>query len=204
VTRKIIAVDIDDVLADNAKGFAEFSNSRWGGALTQDDYDEHWARVWGVSEREARQRADIFHREGAVVSYSHNESATTVLRKLRKKYQLVIVTSRRRSIEVHTNEWIHRHYPGIFSEDTIHFAGIWDGEISQATNYLTKGDLCASLGVHYLIDDQLKHCVAVAERGMSAILYGDYTWNRSDTLAEGVMRLNTWQQIGEYFDGRND
>lgn len=46
--RLTIAVDIDDVLADNAAGFVTFSNERWGTNLTPDDYGEHWVKVWQV------------------------------------------------------------------------------------------------------------------------------------------------------------
>ena len=40
-----IAVDVDDVLAENAAGVVAFSNQRWGRNLTVDDYDEHWAKM---------------------------------------------------------------------------------------------------------------------------------------------------------------
>ncbi len=55
----IIAIDIDDVLADYAAGFVKFSNARWGLNLTIADYDEHWGNVWGVDVDEVRRRADI-------------------------------------------------------------------------------------------------------------------------------------------------
>ena len=35
-----IAIDIDDVLADNAEKFTAFSNQRFNTRLTTDDYDE--------------------------------------------------------------------------------------------------------------------------------------------------------------------
>ncbi|HJQ08525.1 MAG TPA: hypothetical protein VJ836_03545 [Candidatus Saccharimonadales bacterium] len=40
--RRIIAVDIDDVLSASAEGFVVFSNKQWGTRLTLDDYTEDW------------------------------------------------------------------------------------------------------------------------------------------------------------------
>jgi len=39
--KPIIAVDIDDVLANLAQEIVDFSNKNWGTNLTIDDYNEH-------------------------------------------------------------------------------------------------------------------------------------------------------------------
>jgi hypothetical protein len=49
--RPRIAVDVDDVLSQSAKGFVAYSNQRWGTKPTVDDYDDHWAEMWKI-ERE--------------------------------------------------------------------------------------------------------------------------------------------------------
>ena len=56
-----IAIDVDDVLAENAAGFVAFSNQRWGTTLQVDDYDEHWAKIWNVDNEEVERRAKEFH-----------------------------------------------------------------------------------------------------------------------------------------------
>ena len=66
----------------------------------------------------------------------------------------------------------------------------------------TKAELCQKLGVDCLIDDQLKHCIGVAELGMEAILFGDYGWNQSEALPTGVRRVVSWKGVEEYFDGK--
>ena len=47
-TRQIIAIDIDDVLAESAKVFIEYSNNTWGTSLTVGDYIEDWSKMWQV------------------------------------------------------------------------------------------------------------------------------------------------------------
>jgi len=197
--RPIIAVDIDDVLADHAAGFVEFSNKRWDTHLTVDDYDEHWAHMWQIDNDETEIRAKEFHESGTVGGYDHKSHALPVLDALSERFKLIIITSRRAQVEKETRAWLAERYPGIFSE--VHFSGIWD-TIEEGTHLATKADVCRSLGVDYLIDDQVKHCVAAAECGTKSLLFGDYAWNRTAELADGVTRVKDWNMVKRYFEGR--
>lgn len=201
VSKPIIAVDVDDVLAAFAKGFTEFSNKKWGTNLEPDDYDEHWAQVWGVDEVEARKRGDIVHANASQIisGLAHNPEAREVLSSLAKKYKLVIVTSRRRAIQKDTFEWLDKYFKDIFKE--VHFAGIWDDLEKDLTARLkaTKTDVIRQVGADYLIDDHPKHCIAAAEAGIIAILFGDYRWNRDVKLGKNMVRAQNWQEVLEFF-----
>lgn len=195
-TNPIIAIDIDDVLADHAKPFVEFSNKRWGTNLTVNDYDEHWAKMWQVDREEGGRRAAEFRSSKIISKYDHTESAFEVLQKLSGRFSLVVLTSRRLEMEKETRAWITRHYPNIFTE--IHFSGIWEVGDSEA-HLRTKAEVCKSLGVSYLIDDQLKHCLGASECGVVSLLFGNYTWNQSDNLPKNVIRVKNWEEIQTYF-----
>jgi len=195
--KKTIAFDMDDVLAANAEGFVAFTNKRWGTSLTTQDYDEHWAKLWGVDHEEYMRRNDEFHSSGAVAHYRHYDEAAPVLTKFKESYRLVVVTSRRRIIEKETHAWLDKHFNGIFDE--IHFAGIWDNHDQQA-HRVTKGEICQQIGADYLVDDQLKHCMAAAGAGLQAVLYGDYSWNQTNTLPKDVTRAHNWQEVLDYFE----
>ena len=200
--RPTIAIDIDDVLADNAKGFVEFSNQRWGTTLTVDDYDEHWAKLWKVDNEETEIRANQFHESGVLYNYDHNPSAHLALEKLKENYNLIVITSRRTQVKDETTLWVHERFPGIFDDDHIHFAGIWD-KISDASIARTKGELCQELGADYIIDDQLKHCVGAAKLGLKALLFGNYPWNQNGNLPENVQRVDDWSGVLRYFSERS-
>lgn len=200
ISRQTIAIDIDDVLADNAKGFVEFSNQRWGTNLTPGDYDEHWAKVWQIDNEETNHRANIFHESGVVSSYNPDDEALPVLRRLSNDFNLIIITSRRLQTKGDTIAWIHQHYPNIFSDDVIHFAGIWDA-VNDESISLTKGELSQKLRADYLIDDQLKHCEAVASLGLKALLFGDYSWNQMANLHSNIKRTKNWDEVERYFYG---
>ena len=197
-----IAVDIDDVLAANAKGFVEYSNKKWGTNLVPDDYHEHWALVWDVDEEEAEKRAKHIHANTSEIisNYDYDKTAKPVLNKLSGKYKLVIITSRRRVLQKDTFEWLEKYYPGTFEE--IHFAGIWDEDQKnlQARIKATKADVVSQVGADYLIDDQPKHCIAVAEAGITAVLFGDYRWNRDIGLGPNMVKARNWQEVLEYFN----
>lgn len=195
-----IAVDIDDVLAAYAEDWIAFSNQAWGTNLTVDDYHEHWAEVWGVDHENWKKRVAYYFDHADVSDLGHNEDAKTVLDGLSDRYEIVIVTSRRSEFKEDSLDWLNRHYGGIFQE--IHFAGLWE-ELNNDTHLYTKADLVKQIGADYLIDDQLKHCIASAEVGIPALLFGNYAWNQTDQkLPDGVTRVQDWHAVQEFFDAR--
>lgn len=195
--KRVIAVDIDDVLALSAKGFVEFSNKQWGTKLTPEDYSEQWAKMWGVDHAEGEKRAQIIYGQNILGDFEHIAQARDVLSELSKSYQLVITTSRVRVLKTQTLNWINKYYPDIFSD--VHFAGFYD-ELTPESHKQNKAELCLSIGADYLIDDHPKHCIAAAEAGISALLFGDYAWSRNLTdLPASVTRVKTWVQIKKYF-----
>lgn len=204
MTRKTIAVDIDDVLAINVPAFLEFSNRRWGTNLTIDDFREDWGAMWQIEKETWIERMNEIHESKIFSSFKSFEDAKEVLQGLASKYRLIIITSRRKELEQETAAWIDEYFPDVFEE--VHHAGIWDKlekEDSVAIATTTKAEICSQLGGDYLIDDHLKHCFAAADSGIPSLLFGDYPWNRADTLPEGVVRVRDWRSVGDYFNGQS-
>lgn len=196
--KPIIAIDIDDVLAVNVPEFITYSNQKWGTRLTLDDYDEHWSKLWAVDHAEVEKRASEWHGSGIFRRYQKIDGAHGVLQRLKKKYELVIVTARRIELEQDTLAWIEEYFPEFFSE--IHFAGMWD-KISSTSHLETKAGLCREIGADFLIDDQPKHCLAAAEVGLQVLLFGKYPWNKAVNDSDNLKRAVNWQEVAEYFDG---
>ncbi len=196
--KPLIAVDIDDVLAALAEKVVEYSNQKWGTQLTVDDYDDHWSRMWKISE------AELPHRRDAVFSQykyvNHLGDAVPVLNKLKQNYDLVIVTSRLRRVHDVTLEWLNRYYAGVFRE--LHYSDAWENENlhSDKKDKNTKTHVLEQIGADYLIDDYPKHCIAAAEAGITAILFGDYKWNRHVKLKKSMVRCKNWQEVLDYFE----
>jgi 5'(3')-deoxyribonucleotidase len=192
MTRKSIAIDLDDVLAAHVEAFIAFSNAHYDTNLTVDDYSDYWASLWHVDDEEIERRAVEFHVPESVAGYAVKEEAIVALQKLHKNYDLYIVTARAKALLAITQKWIDKYFPGIFAG--VHFVPIW-----EPNNKITKADICNQIGATYLIDDLPRHCNVAAESGLTAILFGDYAWNRHEPLDEGVIRCKTWDEIVDYF-----
>ncbi|HET9722012.1 MAG TPA: hypothetical protein VFP32_03215 [Candidatus Saccharimonadales bacterium] len=195
--KPIIAVDVDEVLAVNAAGFVEYSNKRWGTDLKVEDYHEHWAELWQSDEEETERRAIEYHYSGVHRNLEPIDKAREVLTKLAKDYRLIVLTSRRVIIEQDTRDWLDANFPGIFH--SVKFAGIFDKFANDRMN-LTKADQLKRLEADYFIDDQPRHCLAAAEAGITALLFGDYKWNRNLELPSAVTWVKNWQEVVEFFE----
>lgn len=196
-SKSIIAVDIDDVIAANALGFVEWSNQKYGTHLTIDDYQDHWSKVWQVEHEETERRAVEYHESGHIATYGTIDGAKEVLEKLKRRFRLVVLTTRRNSINQLSKEWIEKYYPGIFDE--MIFSGFFDSPTKESIK-MTKGELAKGIGSDYIIDDQIKHVLSAAEFGIRGILFGSYAWNKADVLPENVTRVNNWQEVLDYFE----
>ena len=204
---KVIAIDVDDVLAASAEAWVKYSNQRWGTNLTVDDYHEDWAKMWSVDRLTESQRAQEIYAARVTRDFPHYPDARVVLEKLSRNYKLVIVTSRVQIalMKQDTLDWLEKYFKGLFEE--VHYSGIYDAIAerplkAEGMHKATKAQLCREIGADYLIDDQPKHCLAVAEAGIETILFGDYPWNRLKRLPEGVTRCESWLAVSEYFDAR--
>jgi uncharacterized HAD superfamily protein len=193
-----IAVDLDDVISEHAQAFITFSNTYYGTKLAIEDYSENWSELWGIDYPELNER---------VAQFSYSEipknapipGAFDALKKLAANYTLIIVTSRKKKFEQISQQWVQKYFPDVF--EAIYFAGIWD-TITPESIKGTKAEICRVLDVDYLIDDQLKHCLAFAEFGVQGILFGNYSWNQSsDAFPVNVIRCNDWRSVLGYFYG---
>lgn len=194
--KPIIAVDIDDTIAANAVGFVEYSNKKYGTHLTIDDYQDHWGEAWKTEHEETERRALEYHASGHIATYKTIDEAYEVLKKLKERFTLVVLTTRRNSINELTREWIGKYYPNIF--DKFVFSGFFDNPTSESIK-MTKGELTKQIGAEYLIDDQLKHVEAAAALGIEGLLFGEYSWNKSKKLPSNVTRVKNWEEVGKYF-----
>lgn len=196
---KTIAVDIDDVLAAHSHAFAKWSNEKYGTNITNDDYQESWQEVWKIEYEETIKRAEEYHESDHLFNCEIIEGAYEALKKLKERFKLVAITSRRDSISELTTKWINVYYPDIFDE--IVFAGFFN-KISSNSLKLTKGELAKNIGVNFIIDDQLKHILSAAELGIQAILFGNYNWNKADSLPKNAIRANDWSDVIKYFESK--
>lgn len=192
--KRVIAVDIDEVLAAHNIALVAYHNARYGSRHTLKDYvTEHWSQVWGTDREETNRRAIEFHESGAHARLAVVTGSLEALNHLKSRFDLIAVTVRRRMIVESTRHWIDKNFPGIFQD--IRFVHAWDDPDAPS-----KAEVCAEINAEWLIDDSIKHCGLMAETGRIGIVFGDYPWNQMDELPEGVIRLKDWEEVRVYFD----
>ena len=158
--------------------------------------------MWGVDYDEESKRREVILREKVFVGHRIFEEAKPALRKLSKGYKLVIVSSRGPSVQKDSTDWIKKEFGPIFSD--FKFARYFEDSTLHPLQKLkmTKVEMLKDAGADYLIDDHPKHCVAAADVGITALLFGDYRWTRGVKLRPNLVRARDWQEVLEYFDGR--
>ncbi|HSX18161.1 MAG TPA: HAD hydrolase-like protein [Candidatus Saccharimonadales bacterium] len=197
--KPIIAVDVDDVLAAENEGIRQFINQTYGHSYTAQDflvegeYNGYWEHLWQLDKEEALKRFDAFLNSSIKDNLKVVEGAIEAIEKLKRRYELIVVTSRYGRQLTTTEPWLEGHFPKTFSQ--VAFVATWskDKKVSKAV-------VSKEIGADYLIDDNFEHCELAAKEGITALLFGDYGWNRSKKLPVGVIRAKNWQEVLEYFE----
>jgi 5'(3')-deoxyribonucleotidase len=122
--KRIIAVDIDEVLAYFIPSLAEFHNdsasSSGGVVLTAESFVSYnFVEVWGGSVTETNAKMEAFFVSDHFHRISPIEKAYEALVTLKETYDLHIITARQLKMQKVTEDWVEKHYPGIFT--TLHF-----------------------------------------------------------------------------------
>lgn len=199
--KTVIAVDVDDVLADENTAIREFMNRQYGYRHTAKDYDivapywGYWEKIWAVDEAEGARMHQLYVDSGVKSSHLVIPGAVEAIAGLKQSYDLVIITSRKEQLIEDTKGWLEQHFPATFS--SVEFVASWTGD-----HKATKAKVAKSLGAKYLIDDSAEHCRSAQQSGVQALLFGGYGWNRSEKMPEGVIRVANWQEVREYFNGK--
>ena len=192
--KPLLAVDIDNVLADFNEAFVNYANKNWNSNITLDQITEDWAKLFGIDDAEWQRRAkELFsdnsrlYRNLPLIAGVERELA-----KLEQHFDIIAITSRSRGAENATRYWLEENLPGIVKE--VHFSGIYDKfENGIDSCKQTKGDICKKLAIDYFIDDEPKHCIASADHEISTIIFGEYPTNR-DFSDPRIPRAKTWEE----------
>ncbi len=193
MSKPIVAVDIDNVLAAHAGALIGVYNKLYDTSYQADDYDEKWS--WIDSDDKVRAfRKEILssgvHRSMDVVPGS-SESA----KRLHEQFSLVIVTARWPEVSDITNAWVQKNFSGLFQD--VHLTEVFTGQANGTKK--SKADICNEIGAKYLIDDNIGHCKIAGEAGIQCVLFGDYGWNQAETLPANTVRCREWQEVARYF-----
>lgn len=200
MSKPVIAVDIDEVLSPLHAPLLSHHNLAYGTNYVYPDPEGRYYLEQFTGEDSATAEVKL---KAFVDDPSFPEvvvplpGAVETIGHLKHDYSLVIVTARQLFYKDVTARFLQTHFPGVFADVHFipHFAG---AALSPAA---AKVEIFRQAGAQFVIDDNLGTAAAAATAGMSAILFGDYHWNKVKTLPTGVVRCKNWAAVQEYFDG---
>lgn len=196
--KKTIAVDIDDVISAQNENMRLYANKKYGhnhsfeDYLAEGPYWSYWGGVWGVSDEEQKRRVQEYNHSGQLSLQAVVPGAIEAINELKKRFNLIIITSRSDEHLDETHQWLAKHFKSAFQG--VHFASVWDN--GEKTS---KANICRAVGAGYLIDDNAEHCNLAAEAGIVSLLFGVYGWNRKEPVHKKVRRVKDWAEVLEYF-----
>lgn len=200
--KPVIAVDCDDVVANVNDAVRQFVNETYKTNHSPEDYrvtgdyQYYWERIWGMPEGHTPNPLQQFIASGRMYHLEAVPGALESLTHLKRTHEIVMVTARSPAEVEATHAWLGRYAPELFKDVT--FTHLWDAEDKKAT----KAEICQALGASYLIDDNYDHCRIASEVGIQTLLFGDYGWNRGRPDVSNMRRVNDWDEVREYFNGR--
>jgi 5'(3')-deoxyribonucleotidase len=196
MSKKIIAVDVDEVLFPFIPEFTRYFNAIHGTEISQKDFVTYeFEKVLGIPQSEITKHMYGFTDAGHAGVQPLAE-AQAAIATLSKYYELIIVTARNPRQADATNKWLDEFFPDAFVRK--HFVGF--GPI--LVNPVTKASVCQKHGAFALIDDSITNLKECSAAGIEGILFGDYSWNSAIDLPVRVTRCTNWTAVLDYFDGR--
>ncbi len=188
--RRVVGVDLDNVLKDCYVSLCTFHNRRFGTTLNKEDGRNYsLEEVWGCTLPEVYARlAEFFqsteHHEAQPIS-----GAQQAIRLLQKRYDVVVITARPVEAQEVTHAWMVRNFPTL--TEHVHYMGGAHG----GAPHKTKGDVCKEFGVSFFVEDAIHHVESVAPVVEHVFLF-DAPWNRNHQLPfANVTRVVSWSDI---------
>ena len=190
--RKVIGIDMDDVLIRFLDGFLSFHNTKYDSNFNPNDFDtfDFWKTLGCTHDESVRRVHDFFESE-EFANLDPVPGAVDAVNSLAELYDLYIITARPDSLSDKTHSWIERHFAGCFKG--IFFTNGFEAEEKRRK----KSEFCAKVGAEVMIDDSANHardCSAAC----SKVLLFNKPWNiRREDMPEAVSRVRNWNDILE-------
>lgn len=188
----MIALDVDEVLADFLAKMIEYHNQEYGTSLKRSDfYTYDWWHVWGGTADEA------FHKLYQFMLSPMNDEVMPILgavegvRALKEAgHRLAVITGRPKQVSYLTEEWLERWFAGLIDEFHSTDMHIFNHGSDS------KGTLCRDLHADLLIDDMYKYGEECTQFSVPFFLF-DSPWNRDYQLKPSMRRVKSWSEITE-------
>lgn len=189
----VLVVDIDDVL--HRYNHPHFCRHIYAETGVQIEYHEIVVPYLSdllpaISVEREHELVHLVYRDELFWDDTPIEHSRRALAELSKRFCIIAVTARPESIRAQTEDWLNRHFPGVFSEF------IFIGLKGSAENTTTKLEHAMRHGAYAMIDDARHHLSGCAEQGIKGVLFGQ-PWNEAEEQHPDFVRVVGWEMIEE-------
>lgn len=183
----IIAIDLDDVLANTLEVFIKFHNQNFGTNLKFKDFKSYALHdIIGISEKDEAKRLELFDNSEFFDEIKPIKDAQQAISALSKKNKITVITARTLHVADKTKKWLSKYFPEI---NQIFFIS------SNYYGYLkTKAEVCKEIGAGIIIEDKEKFVIECAREGIKVLLF-DYPWNSSIKGSRQIIRVKSWKEV---------
>ncbi len=189
-----IGIDLDSVLAEILTPLNDFYNHRFGTNYQLSEYvNFSLSKVWGCTSEKAIEAVFEFYHSPYMKAIPVVAGAVEAVDYLRKKHELIVITSRSEEISEITHQWINQYFPNRFAEVVL------TNQFSRpGIEFKTKGEVGKEIGIEAMIDDNLDNLLDCAKHGINGYLF-EAGWNRYQTVPESIVRIKSWTEVNKWF-----
>lgn len=186
--KKIIAVDIDEVLAEFMSYFVYFHNLMYKTSTKKEEVEDYYLhKIFKTDRDEMHIRYEEFRTFRLLERIKPVKGAIQGIKKLiQLGFTPKLLTARPKIIEKETRKWLDIHFKGIDLQ--LYFAR----DIQD--RFINKSIVCKRIGAKIIIEDHIDNALDCAENGITVYLM-DAPWNQTDSLPEKVIRVKSWREI---------
>ncbi|MFC1653469.1 hypothetical protein ACFL1M_01325 [Patescibacteria group bacterium] len=184
-----IAVDVDDVLAALHSKLNDYYNLKYNKNHVYDEYDNYFlGKIWNVRGEKVIKIIEDFYESDLFHEILPIEGSQSGIKNL-KNHNLFVVTSRPKSIEKETIDWINKYFPKTFKEI------IFTGQATRKTGpKITKAQLCLDNNIDIIIEDSPWYVKECAEVGVPSIIL-NRPWNQKYESPVIAKRADEWKGV---------
>ena len=192
MTRKLIGIDLDDILLDFNTAIAEWHNLKYASSYTRATcFSFDLKNVWKCSQEEANERIVEFYNSEFHPKALPVPGSVEAIKKLKQNNNLVIITSKPEYLREQTEIWLKKYFPNSFQ--SVHFTDSFHRNGSKRA----KADVCDKLGVEVYIEDSIENAKAIVAPRREVLLFST-PWNQEITPL-GTTRINSWAEIADRY-----
>lgn len=189
-----ISVDWDGVIQDTVGGMIPYLNNDLKINLKKEDFHTMWwAEVFKKSKEETQEIYTNFYQTPYFSKIPFIDGAVDGIKKLSKKYNLIIVSSRQQHLREYT-KYLMREKKIYNAIKKIIFTGNLQDPFSPYI--LTKEQVCLEEKIDIAIEDDIDYAKGMSKLVKTVLLF-DQPWNQANTLSDNIKRVYNWNEILE-------